>query len=254
MHRHSEFSPLDGSGNANQYSARAVILGHTHLGLTDHGRLGGMLDHVNCCRHPENFDDPIDESKKRSKDERIIPVMGLEAFFRFDRFDKDALPYPMFAHHLCIHARNLDGWRTLMRLSSKSWVRTENGGGFYSKPCIDMKMLEEDNEGIAISSACIASPIAHFIMQGDEKGATRLVKKFQRITDGNFWLELMPHDFDDQRTYNIGIINIAQETGAPLLATGDVHIPYRNWKDTHSIVRMAAYKTCLLYTSDAADE
>lgn len=202
-----------------------------------------MLDHVDCCRHPEKFDDPIDEGKKRSSDERIIPVMGLEAFFRFDRFDKEALPYPMFAHHLCIHARNLDGWRTLMRLSSKSWVRTENGGGFYSKPCIDMAMLEEDNEGIAISSACIASPIAHFIMQGDEKGAIRLVKKYQRITDGNFWLELMPHDFDDQRTYNIGIVNIAQETSSPLLATGDVHIPYKNWKDTHSIVRMAAYKT-----------
>jgi DNA polymerase-3 subunit alpha len=242
LHRHSEFSPLDGSGNANQYSARAVHLGQTHLGLTDHGRLGGMLDHIDCCRHPEKFDDPIDEGKKRSKDERIHPVLGLEAFFRFDRF---AETVSTKAFHLCIHARNLDGWRTLMRLSSKSWVRRENGGGFYGKPVIDMDMLENDNEGIAISSACIASPVAHFVMQGDERGAVNLIKKFKRITNGNFWLELMPHDFDDQRTYNIGIINLAQETSTPLLATGDVHIPYESWKDTHSVVRMASYKTTI---------
>lgn len=167
----------------------------------------------------------------------------MEAFFRFNRFDKEALPYHNFAHHLCIHASSLNGWRTLMRLSSKSWVRIENGGGYYSKPCIDLAMLEEDHEDIIISSACIASPISWHIMQGDERGARNLVKKFQRLTDGKFWLELMPHDFDDQRTLNVGLINLSQDTGAPLLGTGDVHVPYFAWADTQSIIRMATYKT-----------
>jgi DNA polymerase-3 subunit alpha len=242
FHVHDEYSPLDGSGNRNQLSHQAIRKGQTHLGFTNHGRLGGALEHVDCCRNPQKYDNPLEEGKKRSADERLNPILGMEAFFRFDRF---AETNSTQAFHLCLHAASLTGWRTLMRLSSKSWVRRENGGGFYGKPCVDLAMLEEDNEDIIISSACIASPIAYYIMQGDERGARNLVKKFQRITKGKFWLELMPHDFDDQRTYNIGVVNLSQDTGAPLLATGDVHIPYKKWKDTHSVVRMASYKTSI---------
>ena len=56
------------------------------------------------------------------------------------------------------------------------------------------------------------------------------------------WFELMPHDLDMQRDYNTGIINIANELGEPLVASGDVHTPYYKWKTTQSIVRMISYR------------
>jgi DNA polymerase-3 subunit alpha len=249
-HRHSEFSPLDGTGTANQYAWKAANLGHTHLGLTDHGRLGGILEHVNACRHPENYDHPFKPGTKRSVDERIIPILGLEAFYRPDRFME--LPKGSefgknphnWAQHLCLHAGSLQGWKTLMRLSSKSWERRETGGGFYGKACVDMAMLADDHEDLVISTACLASPLAKYILAGDDVGAKKLLKRFRRFSkNGIVWLEIMPHDLDEQRELNIGLVNLAQDTGDPLIATGDVHTVNQDWVLAHQVVRMVAYKS-----------
>lgn len=240
LHCHDEYSPLDGSGNRNQYSWVAATAGQTHLGFTNHGRLGGALEHVHACRHPEKYDHPLDPSQKRSREERLSPILGMEAFYRPDRFmDINSTS----ANHLCLHAGSLDGWRTLMRLSSKSWVRRELGGGFYGKPCIDPEMIEEDHEGIIISTACLASPLAGYLLEGDELGAKRWVRKMRKFSkNGIIWFEIMPHDLDAQRELNLSLVNLAYETGDPLIATGDVHIPFADWQKTHQVIRMASYK------------
>jgi DNA polymerase-3 subunit alpha len=248
LHVHDEYSPLDGCGNRNQISYAAAHAGQTHLGFTNHGRLGGALEHVHACRHPEKYDNPFDESQKRSADERLTPILGIEAFFRPDRFMDltDQSKYGKnghnWAHHLCVHAASLRGWRTLMRLSSKSWVKRDRGGGHYGKPCFDFAMLEEDNEDIIISTACLASPLSWYILNGDEKGAKRFLRKLDRIANGRVWLEIMPHNLDEQRELNIGLANLAYETSRPLIATGDVHIPFADWQLTHQVTRMASFK------------
>jgi len=240
FHKHSEFSPLDGGGNANQYAWQAYQNEQTHLGLTDHGRLGGILEHVHACRHPEKYDHPFEPDQKRGKEERVMPILGIEAFFRRNRMMECESSW---AHHLCIHAASLNGWRTLMRLSSKSWVRRERGGGFYGKPVVDFAMLEEDHEDIIISTACLGSPLAYHILTGNEAGAKHFLRKMERVSkDGVVWFEIMPHNLDDQRELNIGLVNLAEETGHPLIVTGDVHIPFADWERTHEVIRLASYK------------
>ena len=240
FHKHGEFSPLDAAGNANQYSWQACQNGQTHMGLTDHGRLGGILEHVDACRHPEKYEHPFQPDQKRSAAERITPILGIEAFYRPDRFMEINSTQ---ANHLCLHAGSLNGWRTLMRLSSKSWIAREKGGGFYGKPCIDMAMLEDDHEDIIISTACIASPLSQAILAGDEKGAKKIIQRLRRYSKNHIvWFEIMPHNLSEQRELNIALVNLAEETSNPLLATGDVHIPFEDWKLLHQVVRMATYK------------
>jgi len=252
MHTHEEFSPLDGTGSRNQLTREAVKHGQTHLGCTNHGRLGSVLDHIHACRHPEAHDDPDDPSVKRSKDERLIPIVGIEAFWRPDRFmdltDKDLYGKNghNWAQHLCVHAGSMNGWKTLMRLSSKSWVPREKGGGFYGKPCFDWDMLENDHEDIIISTACIASPLSQMILNDDETGAKAWLKEMASIVgQDNVFLEIMPHDIDMQRKINIEKVNLANELGMAYMVTGDVHMPYKEWADTQSVVRMASYRTTI---------
>ena len=237
FHVHDEYSPLDGTGTRNELSYAAVQNGQTHLGFTNHGRLGGALEHVEACRHPEKYNDP--QGNPRTKDERLIPVLGIEAFYRPDRFmECDST----WANHLCLHAASLRGWRTLMRLSSKSWIKRERGGGFYGKPVIDLAMLEDDNEDIIVSTACLASPLSQMILAGDESGARAWIEDFKDLTHGRLWLEIMPHDLDEQRTINLGIANLAYDTSTPMMVTGDVHIPFAAWANTHEVLRMASFK------------
>src|SRR4051812_41769191 len=160
LHVHDAYSLLDGNADRNQLTTEAVKHGQTHLGFTNHGRLGGALEHVHACRHPDKYEHPLEPDRQRAADERLIPILGLEAFFRQDRHMEC---HSTQAHHLCLHAASLAGWRTLMRLSSKSWVRREQGGGFYGKPVVDFDMLSDDHEDIIVSTACLASPVAWHI-------------------------------------------------------------------------------------------
>lgn len=257
LHVHDAYSLLDGNANRNQLSYEAVRKGQTHLGFTNHGVLGGALEHVDACRHPEKYENPVNPGAKRSRDERLMAALGIEAYWRPSRFmdltDKEL--YGKNGHnwqqHLCLHAGSLPGWRTLLRLSAKSWVKREKGGGFYGRPCMDLDMLKEDHEGIIVSTACINSPFAHLILAGDEHGALKLAKEIRRIVP--IWFELMPHDLDMQRDYNTGIINIANEIGEPLVASGDVHTPYYKWKTTQSIVRMISYRQTISQQEEKKD-
>ena len=239
FHVHDEYSPLDGAGTRNQLSYAAIRNGQSHLGFTNHGRLGGALEHVYACRHPEKLDNPVDGGK-RGTDERLIPIMGIEAFYRPDRF---AEVESTKANHLCLHAASLHGWRTLMRLSSKSWIKRERGGGFYGKPVIDLDMLENDCEDVIISTACLASPLSQLILAGDESGAKSWIADMKDLVGDRLWLEIMPHNLDDQRMVNLALVNLGYETSTPLIVTGDVHIPYKEWEITWEVLRMASYKT-----------
>ena len=238
FHCHDEYSPLDGAGTRNQLSHQAVRKGQSHLGFTNHGRLGGALEHVYACRHPEKLPDPLNGGQ-RSADERLVPILGIEAFWRPDRFMD--CPHT-WANHLCLHAATLNGWRTLMRLSSKSWIKRERGGGFYGKPVIDLDMLEDDHEDIIISTACLASPLSALILKGDEAGARSWIYDMKDLVGDRLWLEIMPHDMDEQRAVNIALTNLGEETSTPLMVTADVHVPYKEWAGTHEVLRMASYK------------
>jgi DNA polymerase-3 subunit alpha len=250
LHVHDSYSLLDGNADRNQLTTEAARKGQDFLGFTNHGVLGGALEHIHACRHPEQYEDPQNPGAKRAKDERLLPVLGIEAYWRHDRFMDltDRALYGKNGHnwaqHLCLHAGNLAGWRTLLRLSAKSWVTREKGGGHYGKPCIDMAMLEQDHEGITVSTACINSPLAHLILAGDERGAKRWCKDIMELGIP-LWFELMPHDLEEQRDYNNGIVNIAYDLSRPIVASGDVHTPYKKWMDTQSLVRMISYRQTL---------
>ena len=247
LHVHDAYSLLDGNADRNQLTTEAARKGQDFMGFTNHGVLGGALEHVDACRHPEKYEDPTNPGAKRTKDERIIPLLGIEAYWRNDRFMdlSDRAVYGKNGHnwaqHLCLHAGDLRGWRTLLRLSAKSWVTKEKGGGHYGKPCIDLAMLKDDHEGIVVSTACINSPVAHLVLAGDERGARLWCKQILNMGIP-LWFELMPHNLDMQRDYNVGIINIANDLGQPLVASGDVHTPYYDWKTTQSLVRMISYR------------
>jgi DNA polymerase-3 subunit alpha len=258
LHVHDAYSLLDGTADRNQLTTEAVEKGQTHLGFTNHGRLGGALEHVHTCRHPEKYENPKQPGVQRSADERLLPTLGIEAFWRPDRF-MDLTDRELYgknghnwAQHLCIHAGNLTGWRTLLRLTAKSWIRREHGCGYYGKPVIDMQMVKDDHEGLIFSTACINSPLAHLILAGDEEGAKRWCKQIRRL--GPLWFELMPHDLQAQRDYNTGIINIANELGEPLVASGDVHTPYYRWKTTQQIVRMISYRQTVSDMEEKKDQ
>lgn len=185
--------------------------------MTDHGTLGGIPEHLQVC-----------------KKANIKPIVGMEAYFAPDRFVKDKEHRKNW--HLLLIAKNYQGFKNLIKLQSYS--HTE---GFYHKPRVDWGLLEQYSEGIICSSACVSGYLPHLIQEGDTNGVHECIERHLSIFgEENYRFEIMPHDFPAQTLVNITLSDLAQTYNIPLLATGDSHYPYEDWKDTQDVILMIA--------------
>lgn len=214
LHRHSDFSLLDGTGSADEYVEVVKELNQPALAITDHGNLSGAIHHAEAC-YANN----------------IKPLIGMEAYFKPDRSlqDKDHKK----ANHTTLWSLNLDGFHNLMRLSSEAHTT-----GFYYKPCADWELFGRYSQGLAVSTGCIAGPVPQAILAGDDKSVKAYCDKLQKIFKDNVFVEIMPHAMDDIRRVNIDLINIANERGWPIIATVDAHYPRKDWAPTQDIMLM----------------
>lgn len=216
LHRHSEFSLLDGTGTAAQYAEQARKLEMPAMALTDHGTLSGALHHYQAC-----------------KDVGVMPILGMEAYFKPNRHLKDDVNKEYY--HLVLLAKDIKGWHNLMRLSSEAY-----SSGFYYKPCVDFELLEQYNEGIICSTACISSYLNTNIIRANDTEVIGTINRLQKAFGDDLFIEIMPHDYDDQRTLNLELINIAGRHSIPLIATVDAHYPYKEWAPTQDVMLMLA--------------
>jgi DNA polymerase III subunit alpha len=227
LHRHSEYSLLDGLGTAQHYSTEAARKGMEALAITDHGTMAGVLHHIDACSGIHL----VDGANEKVHDP-IKPIVGIEAYFRPDakRHDAENKEY----YHLVLLAKDLTGFRSLLRLSSESW-REEN---FYYKPCVDWEMLEREHEGLIASTSCLSGYLPQMMLVERPDEANRYMKRMREIFKDDLYFEVQPHNFDEQRQCNVELINMAQALGVPFVATVDAHYPYHEWHTTHDVLVM----------------
>jgi DNA polymerase-3 subunit alpha len=215
-HRHDEWSLLDGCGSAMLHAETAANLGMPALGQTNHGTLAGSLHHIRACHK-----------------HKIMPICGIEAYYRPNRTDEIANP-----NHICLYAKNLKGWHSLLRLSTES----HETGWYGGKAAVDLELMKKHREGVVCSTACLKSPLAQLVMSGDVRGAEKLLEQLLTIYRDDLFIELMPHDFPEQRTLNIAMYNMAVNYGVPTLATNDVHYPTPDWFKAYQVSGYMATK------------
>ena len=213
LHRHSEFSVLDGMGTAEDYAKRAAEMGQHSLALTDHGTLGGALHHIQACI-----------------DHEIFPIVGVEAYYKPNRSPHDQTNRDYY--HMVLLAKNMKGWKNLLALTSASY----RDDSFYYKPIIDDELLRMHSEGIIASTACMAGFLAKSIFAGDSSGADAYIKKMQDIFREDLYFEIMPNTVPDQKHLNAEILGLGWQHGVPVVATTDAHYACADWAPTHKIL------------------
>lgn len=159
---------------------------------------------------------------------RLKPIVGCECYLarrnRFKQSDKiDAGGW-----HLILLAKNLQGYKNLIKIVSKSWTE-----GFYYRPRIDKELLEEYKEGLIVTSACLGGEIPRKIENNLIDEAEEAVLWHKKLFGDDYYLELQRHETDrpnaDQTTFikqervNSELIRIAKKFNIKLIATNDVH-------------------------------
>ncbi len=203
LHNHTDYSLLDGAANIDKLVQTAADLGMEQLAITDHGNMFGVLKFYKTC-----------------KARGIKPVIGCEFYVApGSRFDKKGSEQKNKYYHLLVIAKNTQGYKNLMQLSSRAYTE-----GFYYKPRIDDEILEAYSDGLIGASACLAGEIPQLIMEGDYEAAVEKARYYQSVFgEGDFYLELQDHGIPEQKEVNQALIKMSKETGMPLIATNDIH-------------------------------
>jgi DNA polymerase III subunit alpha len=218
LHVHSEYSLLDGACKIDKLAERAAAFEQPALGLTDHGVMNGAV-----------------ELYKATKKHGIKPVIGLEAYFVDDRNVKDR---KVERNHLTLLAETDEGYRNLVKLSSKGFLEGLHRG----KPGVDMELLEQHAAGVIALTGCLASRSSQRIVAGKlDDARAHLDQLVHAFGPEQVYLEVQRNGIDDQERVNEAMKRFAQEMGRPLVATADVH--YLRKEDFHHHAALLCVQT-----------
>jgi DNA polymerase-3 subunit alpha len=202
LHVHTQYSLLDGAIRLDPLMDRAKEFEMDTVAITDHGTMFGALYFY--------------EAAKKAG---IKPVMGCEVYVAPRSIsdkgpsDKDGM------QHLLLLAQNALGYKNLCKLATIAQFE-----GFYYKPRIDKRILEDFSGGLIACSACLGGEIPRLILAGREREAGEAAQYYQRLFGENgFYLEVQDNGIADQEKVNLALRDMAERLGIGLVATNDCH-------------------------------
>lgn len=204
LHAHSEYSLLDGANRIADLVRQAKRFEMPAVALTDHGCLYGAW-----------------AFHRQARREGVKPLIGMEAYVaRGDRRDRapGPGPGPVRAYHLVLLARDHEGYKNLVKLSSIGYTE-----GFYYKPRVDRETLARHSGGLVVTSACMAGEVCRHLAAGARDAARETAAWYAEVFRDRYYLEVQAHGTEGQSALNQQIFELAGELGLPVVATNDAH-------------------------------
>ena len=189
LHAHSNFSFLDGASHPEEMAARAAELGLRALAITDHDGVYGAVRFSYAAREVG-----------------LQPIVGMEASMAG-------------GHHLTLLARDREGFANICRLAT---------AGHHDQPKgtaeLDLDSLARHTRGLVGLSGCLQGAIPSAVLAGDTPRAVELAGTHAGMfEDGCFFLEIQDHRLEAEHLAGAGLLEVARDTGLPLVATNNVH-------------------------------
>lgn len=212
-HHHSTFSFLDGFQLPEAHVRRAAEIGMTALALTEHGNVSS---HV--------------QLEVAAKKHGVKPMFGVELYCG----QLDPERRSQRKNHLTILAEDLEGYRNMLRLVTKTYAE-----GFYYEPTASDELLAAHKEGLVVLSGCLGSALATACIGGKliaEENASyargkAVARRFKRTFNGSYYIEVQAFpELEKSRQLNPMLARISEELNIPLVVTFDCHytVPEEN--------------------------
>ena len=248
LHLHTHYSLLDGLSKPEQVASRCSELGYSSCAVTDHGTIAGAVAFT-----------------KAMKDKGIKPILGCELYVSNQPATvKDISNRSL--NHLVVLAKNIDGWKNLIEITSRS----NDEDLFYFKPRIDVDILKEHVNGNLIAfSGHLGSELANSIFE-DPKSAykasteaevkrhidpnweSNVLSKANLYKDifgkENFLIEIQCIDEENSPAAKLvaqGLRYISKKYSIPAVATADSHYPKKEDASDHLLLLCSSMKTPL---------
>jgi DNA polymerase-3 subunit alpha len=204
LHTHSEYSLLEAGSSIKALASKASEYQMPALALTDQGNLFGAIEFYFACL-----------------DKNVKPIIGLDAYLApGSRFTKggegqsrnDFTP----PTKLTLLAQNIEGYRTLCRLSTKGYFE-----GKYYVPRIDEELLASDNAGILCLSGATRGHIYETFLRAGPEEALQKVRWLKSVFSDRFYLELSRLQLPREAEFEAFLKEASKIAEVPMVATNE---------------------------------
>ena len=229
LHVHTQYSILDGASNIAKLIEKVKSFGMEAVAITDHGNMFG-----------------VKEFHAAAIKKGIKPVLGCEIYVAKRSIEEVTEKEDRSGDHLILLAKNLTGYKNLIKLVSTAWIK-----GFYYKPRVDKQLLSKYKDGLVATSACLAGEIQDEILNGTIEGAEAALKRYLDIFGDDFYLEIQRHEtydpdadrsaFPQQQKVIEEFRLLSARHNVKIIATNDVH--FINAEDAEAHDRLICINT-----------
>src|SRR5919199_748282 len=204
LHIHSDYSLLDGASQLPDLVDRAAELGMPAIALTDHGVMYGAIELIKVCRGKP-----------------VKPIIGNEMYVINGDIEDKTKRHRKY--HQVVLAKSTQGYKNLVKLTTRSHLKGFQGKGIFARPCINKELLKQYHEGLIVTSACLGGEVPQAILKGDLKLAREVAQWYKDVFGDDYYLEIQDHGSIEDRIVNVEIVKIARELGIKFVATNDSH-------------------------------
>lgn len=274
LHVHTQYSLLDGQASIDALVEKAQKDKMPAIAVTDHGNMFGIKEFFNKVNKkngkyqgiikdagkalkalpaPENRTEEEKQEAARLETQLaeaqaslFKPIIGCECYCARNGRTRKSDKEDRSGWHLIVLAKNLNGYKNLIKMVSLSWTE-----GFYGRPRIDKELLEKYHEDLIVCSACLGGEIPQHIMKDRIDKAEESIRWFKNLFGNDYYLELQRHEthdpnadcttFPKQQEVNKVLVELARKYQIKIIATNDVH--FVNQEDAEAHDRLICLST-----------
>ena len=217
LHTHTEYSLLDGIAKISELVNKAVADGMPGIAITDHANMFGVAEFLHYV-----------ERKNRELGTSFKPIIGCELYVARRGMAQKGEREDFAGYHLVLLAKNLTGYKNLVKIVSRSWLE-----GYYGRPRTDHADLERYHEGLICCSACIGGEVAQHILHNDFEAAESTAKWYKSVFGEDYYFELHRHKPTVERAnhnthkleakVNRHLVQLSRKLGIKLVCANDIH-------------------------------
>ncbi len=157
------------------------------------------------------------------------PIIGTQILFK----------YKNFFGLIPLIAKDKDGYKNIIELSSKSYLDNDN----LNDPHCNFDDLRANNDGIIVLSGSINCLIGKLFNKGLPDEADNIYKILSETFIDNFYIEIQRHNDLNEKQFETFNLNLSKKYNLPIIATNEVYYLDRSMHEAHDALMCIGQKT-----------
>ena len=209
---HTQYSICEGAIKIDQLKNFCKTNKIKSLGLSDTYNLSGSLE----------FSENLSSAGTQ-------PIIGTQILFK----------YKNFTGFIPLIAKNKDGYKNIIELSSKSYLENSE----ITDPHCNFDDLLNKSSGIIALSGSIRCLIGSLFNKGLFNEINDIIEKLSKTFTNDFYVEIQRHNDLNEKEFENYNLNISKKFDLPIIATNEVYYLDQSMYEAHDALMCIGQKT-----------